>query len=158
MSFLKKQTKGIWITFVALILSVASLIIYNININSAGYFQNASSPYAVRYMIIALMLFLVSIILAEISAQGMAKKILDFLSGAMRILAPALCIAAAITLVSSRVQGFAFIYFSNEEVLQEVQTAANLSSSRGAIANIVTLFVTAIIGTVAAFFSTKKHQ
>ena len=73
-----------------------------------------------------------------------------------RIAAPALCVAAAITLVSSRVQGFAFIYFSNEEVLQEVQTAANMSSSHGAIASIVALFVTAIIGMVAAFFRVKK--
>lgn len=156
MSFVKRQSKGIWATLVAFILAVVSYIIYIVNINSEGYFQNASSPYAVRYMIISAVLFIAAIILAEIPLQGIADKIMTILADAVRIVAPVICIAAAVTLISSRVQGFAFIYFSNEEVLQEVQTAANLSSSYGAIASIAALFVTAIVGMIAAFFSIKK--
>lgn len=156
MSFIKKQTKGIWATLVSLILAVVSYIIYNVNINSEGYFEHASSPYAVRYMMIAAVLFAAAVILAEIPVQGITDKIMTILADAVRMAAPAVCIAAAITLISSRVQGFAFIYFSNEEVLQEVQTAANLSSSHGAIASIIALFVTAIAGMTAAFFSIKK--
>ena len=56
----------------------------------------------------------------------------------------------------THLEGFAFIYFSNEEVLQEVQTAANMESAHGAIANIVILAVTALVGIVAAFFNLKK--
>ncbi|MCR5558355.1 MAG: hypothetical protein K6F75_12460 [Butyrivibrio sp.] len=36
----------------------------------------------------------------------------------------------AIRIVSARVEGFAFIYFSNAEVLQEVQTPENISSAQ----------------------------
>lgn len=156
MSFIKKQTAGIWATCVTLILAIVSFIIYNVNINSAGYFEHGSSPYAVRYMILAMVAFVVAIVLVEIPVSGMAEKILTILADAARIVAPALCVAAAITLVSARVQGFAFIYFSNEEVLQEVQTAANMSSAHGAIASIIALFVTAIVGMIAAFFGMKK--
>lgn len=158
MSFIKKQTVGIWVTFVTMILAIVSFIIYNVNINSAGYFQHAASPVAVRYMIIAAVLWIAAIVIAEIPVQGIADKIMTLLADAARIAAPALCIAAAITLISSRVEGFAFIYFSNEEVLQEVQTAANMSSSHGAIASIAALFVTAIVGMAAAFFSVKRKE
>ena len=156
MNFIKKQTAGICVTFVTLILAIISFIIYNVNINSAGYFQHASSPNAVRYMLIAIVLFIAAIVIGEIPVQGIADKIITLLADAARIVAPALCLAAAITLISSRVQGFAFIYFSNEEVLQEVQTASNMASSHGAIASIVALFIAAIVGMVAAFFSLKK--
>ena len=156
MRLIKRQSAGIWMTLVTLILAIASFVIYNVNIHSAGYFENASSPYAVNYLVIAMVLMVVAIVIAQIPVKGIADKIATLLADAARIAAPALCVAAAITLVSSRVQGFAFIYFSNEEVLQEVQTAANMSSSHGAIASIVALFVTAIIGMVAAFFRVKK--
>jgi hypothetical protein len=59
-------------------------------------------------------------------------------------------------LVESRAQGLAYIYFSNEEVLAEVQTAANLSSASGAITSIALLAVAALVGIVAAFFRQKK--
>lgn len=158
MSFVKKQAKGIWATLLTLVMVIVSFIIYNVNIHSTGYFENASSPYAVRYMGIAMLLCAAAIALAQIPVQGIVDKVMTLLADAARIAAPALCIAAAITLVSARVQGFAFIYFSNEEVLQEVQTAANMSSSHGAIASIAALFVTAIIGMVAAFFSIKCEK
>ena len=63
---------------------------------------------------------------------------------------------AFINLVSARVEGFAFIYFSNADVLLEVQTAANMSSATCAIVNLVLLAVSSIAGIVSAFFTLKK--
>ena len=48
--------------------------------------------------------------------------------------------------------------FSNQEVLAEVQTAANMSSVTCAIAAIAILAVAAIVAIVAAFFSWKKAE
>ena len=85
-------------------------------------------------------------------------KTVDVVSGALRIVIPVLLVIAAMNVVSSRVEGFAFIYFSNQEVLQEVQTPANMASAHGAIANIVLLGVAAVVGIVAAFFSVEKKE
>lgn len=157
MSLLKKQTAGTWATFITLVLALISFVIYFVNIGSEGYFQNAAVPRAVMYITLAVLMLLAVLVLAQFRFQGIWEKILNIVSDVMRIVTPAFLMAALMTLLSGRVQGFAFIYFSNEEVLQEVQTAANLSSSHGAIANMIALAVTAIAGMAAAFFSLKKE-
>lgn len=158
MSLMKKQTAGSWATFAALILALVSVIVYNVNISSAGYFQNVSVANATHFVIAGVVLLAAVIIMAQLKLQGAAERVVDFCSDIIRILIPAVFIAALMVLVSGRIEGFAFIYFSNEEVLHEVQTAANLSSAHGAIANIVCLAVTAVVGMIAAFFDTKKKN
>lgn len=158
MSFLKKQRAGIYVTVLALILTVAALITYQVNIAGEGYFQNAVVAQAVIYPVIALVLEILVVVLAQVSLKGAAVKAVDVVSGAMRIVIPVLLVIAAMNVVSSRVEGFAFIYFSNQEVLQEVQTPANMASAHGAIANIVLLGVAAVVGIVAAFFSVEKKE
>lgn len=158
MNFMKKQTAGSCITFIAFVLSIVAIIVYSVNVNSVGYFQNATVPEAVMYNVIGIVLLAVVLIVSQLSINGIADKLLTIVSDILRIGTPALFIAALMKLVSSRVQGFAFIYFSNEEVLHEVQTAENMSSAHGTIANIVLLGVTAVVAMVAAFFSIKKAQ
>lgn len=158
MSFIKKQRAGIYVTLLVLILTIAAMITYQVNISGEGYFQKAEVPQAVLYPAIALVLELAAIVLAQFSLQGVAETIKNIVSGVMRIITPMLLVAAAMIIVSSRVEGFAFIYFSNQEVLQEVQTPANMSSAHGAIANIVMLGVAAVAGIVAAFFDLNKKE
>jgi hypothetical protein len=156
MANLKKQTVGFWLAVCTLILGIVSLIVYNVNVAGAGYFHGATVETGFRYMVIAIILAACVVVLTLIPVEGMVAKILTVVSDVLRIITPALFIASVLTIVSARVQGFAFIYFSNVEVLQEVQTPANLSSAHGAIANIVLLAVSAIVGIVGAFFSTRK--
>ena len=158
MNFMKKQTAGSGITFVAFVLSIVAIIVYFVNIGSAGYFQNAAVPETVMYNVIGIVLLAVVLAVSQLSINGAAGKVLTIVSDALRIGAPVLFIAALMKLVSSRVQGFAFIYFSIEEVLHEVQTAENMSSAHGTIANMVLLGVTAVVAMAAAFFSMKKVQ
>lgn len=156
MSFIKKQSAGSFVTLLTLILTIASIIVYFVNIGGEGYFQNAAVVPASIYTIVAAVLLAAVFALAQLNVSAGLEKILTILSDIMRIVTPVCLIAAAMALVSARVEGFAFIYFSNEEVLQEVQTAANMASAHGAIANIVILAVTALVGIVAAFFNLKK--
>ncbi len=158
MNFMKKQTAGSGITFVAFVLSIAAIIVYFVNINSVGYFENAAVPEAVLYNVIGIVLLAVILVLSQLPLSGIVDKLLTIVSDIMRICAPVFFISALLRLVSSRVQGFAFIYFSNEEVLHEVQTAENMSSAHGTIANMVLLGVTAVAAMIAAFFSVKKVQ
>lgn len=156
MSFMKKQAAGFWASLITLILAVVSIIIYNVNIGSEGYFQGAAVANAMNSFLLASAMLIIVMVLAQISLSGGMDKILSLISDALRIAVPVCLMAGLMNLVSSRIEGFAFIYFSNEEVLQEVQTAANLSSSSCAIANIVVLIIAIVSGIIAAFFNMKK--
>lgn len=156
MEFIKKQTVGVWMAFCTLLLGIISFIVYEANIAGVGYFHGASVETASRYMIIAIVLGICVLVLAQLHMDGIVAKLLNFITDIARIVIPALAVAAVLAIVSARVEGFAFIYFSNAEVLQEIQTPANISSAHGAIANIVFLAITAVVGIIGAFFSTRK--
>ncbi len=158
MTLIKKQTIGTWMALLTFVLGVIAFISYQLNVAGEGYFHGKAVGGAVGYMIGAIVLAICVVLVAQIPANEVVEKILTLVTDLVRIAIPAMFIAAIIAIVSARVEGFAFIYFSNEEVLQEVQTAANMSSAHGAIANIILLAVAAVLGIVGAFFSTKKHK
>lgn len=157
MEFMKKQPAGVWATFVALVIAIVAMVIYLANIGSEGYFQHAAVSQATLFTVLAIVMLGAVLALAQVRLEGAGGLAAGLCSDAMRILVPVCFMAALMTLVSSRVEGFAFIYFSNPEVLQEVQTAANLSSAHGAIANIIALAAASLAGMAAAFFSLKKE-
>ena len=148
MNATKKLSAGAWLSIVTCVLSLAALVAYLINTSAAGYFQNAT--------VSNLVLMVVGAAAVVLSMVKGAKKVVDLLTGLCQIAAPALLALAFINLVSARVEGFAFIYFSNADVLLEVQTAANMSSATCAIVNLVLLAVSSIAGVVSAFFTLKK--
>ena len=157
MAILKKQTFGSISTLLALVLAVVGVIAYFINVGSTGYFEGAAVPTAVTLLLLSALALVVVIVVAQLSLGAVADKLLDILSGALRIAAPAGLIGAAMLLIEARAQGLAYIYFSNEEVLAEVQTAANLSSATCAITAIAVVAVAAIVGVIAAFGRMKKN-
>ena len=152
----RKIAAGSVLTIAMLILSAAAYIVYRTNIAGAGYFQNATVPLASKLTLTAMLIIALALVAGQFELDGIAGIILNIVTGILRIAAPAVCIAAMMYLLNGRIEGFAFIYMSNEEVLHEVQTAANLASAHSAIANIVLLGVSAIVGIVGAFFSMKK--
>lgn len=156
MAILKKLTFGSVSALVALVLALVGVIAYYINIGSVGYFEGAAVASAALWLWLSVLALAVVVVLALLSMDGIVGKVLEVVSGALRIAAPTGLIASAMLLVASRAQGLAFIYFSNEEVLAEVQTAANLSSATCAIVTIAVLAVAGIVGIVSAFFRVKK--
>ena len=141
MNATKKLSAGAWLSIVTCVLSLAALVAYLINTSAAGYFQNATVSNLVLMVVGAAVLEAAAVVLSMVKG---AKKVVDLLA------------LAFINLVSARVEGFAFIYFSNADVLLEVQTAANMSSATCAIVNLVLLAVSSIAGVVSAFFTLKK--
>ena len=152
MNATKKLSAGAWLSIVTCVLSLAALVAYLINTSAAGYFQNATVSNLVLMVVGAAVLEAAAVVLSMVKG---AKKVVDLLTGLCQIAAPALLALAFINLVSARVEGFAFIYFSNADVLLEVQTA-NMSSATCAIVNLVLLAVSSIAGVVSAFFTLKK--
>lgn len=156
MTILKKQTFGSICTLLALILAVAGVVAYYVNIGAEGYFNGASVSLASTPFTLATIALALIVALNQVNLKKIAGKVVELLSGALQIAAPAGLMIAAMRLIESRAQGLAYIYFSNEEVLAEVQTAANLSSATGAIVAIALLAVAALVGVVGAFFRQKK--
>lgn len=157
MDFIKKQSVAFWVYCIGLILNIATVIVYNVNISGQGYFNGANVPAATRFTVVALVLFVLIMALAQLRLEGTADKIVCIVADVARICVPAALAAALINLVSARITGFAFIYFSNPEVLQEVQTAANISSAHGTIANMVMLGITAVVAIAGAAFRLKRN-
>lgn len=156
MNFLKKMSAGAWIACCAAVLSLVSLILYAVNISSEGYFQKATVNNLVLWLVAAVVLLLIAIAVSLIKAKGAAQNGLDLVSGCCQIGAPALLALSLINLIGSRIEGLGFIYFSNADVLLEVQTPANLASASCTIANMIVLGVALIVSLVAAFCTLRK--
>lgn len=156
MNIVKKLSAGAWIALVAAVLSLVSLIAYIVNISSEGYFQNASVTNLALFCVLAIILLVAAVALGQLRVKGAAATVVEIISGIMQIAAPVLLTFCLINLIAARAQGLSFIYLSNEDVIKEVQTAANLSSATGTIVNMVCLVVAVLAGVVGAFCNPRK--
>lgn len=154
----KKFSAGAWIACCAAVLSLVALIVYSINIASAGYFQGAVVTNQVLFSILAILLLAVAIVIGQLKLDGAVGKVLKLIAGCCQIVAPVLLAACLINLIAARVEGLGFIYFSNADVALEVQTPANLSSATGSIASMVCYGVAMIAAIVAAFTNVWKKE
>lgn len=156
MNLIKKQSAGVWANLLTVLVALVAVIVYAANIAGAGYFHNAAVSSMLTFSIPAILMLVVVIALAQLNLAGGAATAVEILSGVLRIAAPALLTLCLINLIAARVEGLGFIYFSNADVLLEVQTPENLSSATGTIANMVCLAVAVLFGMVSAFFGMKK--
>ena len=152
-----KMSVGAWFTCCVAVLTIVSLIVYSVNIASAGYFQGQSVIGLMPRLIVAIVLEIVAFVLGQLKTRGVVGKIIDIVIGACQIVAPFLVAMCLMTLVAGRVEGLGFIYFSNADVAKEVQTPANLSSAVGSIAAMICLGVSMLAGMVSAFLNIRKE-
>ncbi len=140
------------------VLALIFIILYAANVGSAGYFQGSKVGNFVLLVILAMVADLIVIGASVLKLNGALGKVVNILVSACKIVAPAMLILAVMLLVSYRVEGFGFIYFSNVDVAKEVQTPANLASAGLAITAIVFGTIAGVEGIVAAFFAPKEQQ
>ena len=153
---IRKFTFGAWITCLSAVFSIVALIIYTMSVKNEGYFQNQSVSNLLLYVLIAIILFIGAVVIAQFGKES--KVISKLIIGLMQIVAPGLIVASAVSLIAARAEGMGFILFSNPEVLKEVQTPANIASVRLTIATIVLLVVTMIFGWIGAFCNLNKKE
>lgn len=158
MNFVKKMSVGAWIALVTAVLALVSVIVYSVNIGGEGYFKNASVSNLILFSVLAALMLAAAVALGQLKLTGPAAVAVELVSGAFQIAAPALLMLCLVSLIAARAEGLGFIYFSNADVILEVQTPANLSSATGTIANMVCLGVAAVAGMVGAFFSLRKKS
>ena len=155
---LKKMSVGAWIACCAAVLILVSLIMYTMNVNGEGYFQGKSVNGVTLWLILAAVMLVAAILLKLLNLKGSAATGADLASGLLQIGAPVLVALSLINLVASRVEGLGFIYFSNADVIKEVQTPANMASGSGAIASMVVMGVALVVAIVAAFCGLRKKN
>lgn len=154
---MKKFSVGMCFAALAAILAIVSLIVYNVNVGSEGYFQNATITNLVLFCALAAVALIVAIALAFVNVPGgPAGLAVDLVTGALQIVAPALLALCLINLIAGRAEGLGFIYFSNADVTLEVQTPENLASATGAIASMVVLGISTVVGIIASFVNIRK--
>ena len=154
---MKKFSVGMCFAAVAAILAIVSLIVYNVNVGGDGYFQNATITNLALFCALAAVALIAAIALAFVNVpDGPAGMVVDLVTGALQIVAPALLALCLINLIAGRAEGLGFIYFSNADVILEVQTPENLASASGAIASMVVLAISTVVGIIASFINIKK--
>ncbi|MCM1441831.1 MAG: hypothetical protein NC131_21860 [Roseburia sp.] len=158
MNIVKKLSVGAWIALVTAVLALVSVIVYTVNINGEGYFQNASVTNLVLFCIIAIVLLAAAVVLGQLEMKGSAAIAVELVSGVCQLAAPVLLAFCLVNLIAARAEGLGFIYFSNADVILEVQTPANMASATGAIANMACLGVATVAGMVGAFCNTGKKS
>lgn len=155
---IKKQSVGIWFNIFVAVITFVSVIVYSVNISGEGYFHNDSVNGLITYCVIAVIMVAAVVALAQIKLTGTAGTALEIVSGLLRIAVPVLLTLCLVNLISARAEGLGFIYFSNADVLQEVQTPENMSSATGTIANMVCLGISVVFAMAAAFFRLRKKD
>lgn len=156
LDFIKKQTIGTWISLGAFIMTLVSVIIYGVGVGGAGYFSGRGVTSLVVCTVLALVFLVAILVLPQFKFDGILGFILDILVDMLKILVPLMLGIAVINFIGTRVEGLAYIYFSNEDVLSTIQTPENLFSAGNAIITIIMYFVTIVIACVAAFFGFRK--
>lgn len=154
---MKKFSVGMCFAAVAAVFAIISLIVYSVNVGSEGYFQNATITNLVLFCVLAAIALIAAIALAFVNVPaGPAELGVNLVTGALQIIAPALLALCLINLIAGRAEGLGFIYFSNADVILEVQTPANMASASGAIASMVVLGISTVVGIIASFVNIKK--
>lgn len=157
LDFFKKQRASTYITLATFILALVAMSIYCANGNTVGYFKGSNSGGVVALSVLSVIMLGIALVLTQIEVEN------DYVTLGIRVLADVLKVVAAVFMVivlmdfiQTRVNGLAYIYFSNESVKQEVQTPENLASAQTAIAGFVVYGIAWVLALVNAFFSVKS--
>ena len=159
MNFFKKLSISSYISLVSLVVGIVAFIFYFVTKGTAGYFESAKVGVTVALTIVALVALVAVLVIRalDLKVEGIVKTVVDVVCGIVSAAVSVLFALSAMFYISPKVEGLAFIYFSNADVAATIQTPANLASSKLAIATCVLLLVAAIVQVVSCFFSGKKE-
>lgn len=171
LEFIKKQGIGTWISLATVLLSVIALIIYgaalktgmNLDIASGSQpFYEAIRPEDAEMMsmvvtcgILALVFTVGAMVLGQFKFEGILGKVCTFLTGAMRIVAPALLVVTLLYFVYGSFTGLGWTFFSNEELAIYPQA---IKVGKTVITGLVFFGIAAVAGIVASFFKMVKKE
>ncbi|MFR1632975.1 MAG: hypothetical protein ACLSU0_07455 [Oscillospiraceae bacterium] len=101
MNVIKRQSIANWISLGTLVFALIGFILYAVNIGSAGYFNGITVSSLVTWGVIAMVLVVVTIAMAQFSFDGIVGKVYGIVLDALRILIPLLMFIAMFAFISS---------------------------------------------------------
>lgn len=171
MNIVKKQGLGTWISLGTLLVALIALIIYGAAISngmdlmiasgSEKFYEAVREPEKIMMTsvvtcgVLSLVFLCASIVLGQLKFEGVVGKIIDCVTGAMRVVVPALLIAALLYFLYGSLTGLAWTFFSNEEL--EIYEAATKVGHQ-VITGMVFFGISAVAGIVASFFNLIKKE
>lgn len=88
MNVIKRQSIANWISLGTLVFALIGFILYAVNIGSAGYFNGVTVSSLVTWCVIAMVLVVVTMAMAQFSFDGIVGKVYGIVLDALRILIP----------------------------------------------------------------------
>lgn len=160
LNLVKKQKVGTWVALGALVLAIVSAIIYGANVAGKGYFHSMAIAEVILFSVLAIILLAAIIVLPQLNLKGITKKLVDILTGILKILAVVFLTIALLSFIQNRVEGLAYILFSDPNIIDTIQApdTHNLQSAGSAIAGFIFYGLSMIVAIVSAFFVTGKKE
>lgn len=155
---MKKLTVSSYISLAAIVVSLVSMILYFVTASSAGYFRESYAGNSLALLIVSMVLIALVIASRFVSFKGMVGKAVDVVSSLVAALSSILLATSGMLYLFPKVEGLAFIFFSNADVAATIQTPENISSSKFVIVTFVVILVAGLIQAISCFFSGKKDQ
>lgn len=154
----KKVSANLIVTSLALLVALATMIIYGVSVSRAGYFQGQDVSAVVIFGVVGLVFFLLSDALNIVCFDGIVGKYVKLVGVILKVVASAFFVLACMSFVEARIEGIMTLFFSNEDVLKEIQTPDNMASATLAITSIIMLGVSGLVGIVSSFFSYPEEK
>ena len=169
MNLVKKQGIGTWISLGTLLLAIIGLILYGASVSGGMDLTvaNGSEPFyeasrtadatmlkmVVTCGVLSVLFLAGAIVLGQLKLEGLVGTIVNAVSGAMRIIVPALLLATLLNYLYGSLTGLAWTLFSNEEL--EIYAEA-IKVGNTVITGVVFLAISMIASVVATFFGLTK--
>ncbi len=155
---MKKLTVSSYISLASILAAIVSMIMYFVTASSAGYFRESYAGNSLALLIVSIVLIVLAVASRFVSFKGTVGKIVDLSSSLVAALSSILLATSGMLYIFPKVEGLAFIFFSNADVAATIQTAENIASSKLVIATFVIILVAGLIQAISCFFSMKKAQ
>lgn len=169
MNLIKRIGIGTWITLGTIVLSVIALIIYGAAVaggtdltiasGSQPFYDftrpedSAMASMVVTCGVLSLVFLVLAVVLGQLQPKGVLGSVCNFVTGALRIVAPALIIVAFLYFVYGSFTGLGWTFFSNAEL--EIYADAT-AVGKQVIIGAVFFVLSAIAAIVASFFAIAK--
>lgn len=151
---LKKISVGAWLDLFAVVFGVGAIIAYNMSL-SKGYFKDDAVSKLMIYSVVAVCLALAVFLSDTFTGSGDKSFIIADL---FKVFAPVMFTVCVFALISSRTEGLAYLFGSNEEILATIQTPENMFSAYSSIAGVILFVLAAFASVVGTFFELRKDK
>lgn len=160
MNLFRKLSVSSYISILSVLVGLIGFIFYFVTKGTNGYFFLSSSASSIIFFVFAVLFIVLAIVLRvfDFKAEGILAKVLDLVPSVLSVLGSIFFALSAMFYISPKVEGLAFIFFSKPDVIETMQTPANLFSSKLVLTTFILMLVACLVQVVSCFFTGKKEE